>query len=152
VTSLEEAIEELPGRARARLAAFAAAFENLEARHYALFATKPESPQAVERAMAAANAALTGDRRDAVRSVIRAFTDAAAFNYSNRLALPDTLLLFQSLTDTAADRTRVMQSLERVIVGLVLWDELEDDDTPALIGPWAEVVARALGPSDGDAG
>lgn len=143
MTSLDQAIDGLPGGARARLAAFAAEFETLNAREYALFATKPESPQDVKRAMAAADAALTGERRDAVRAVIRAFTDAVAYSYSNRLALPDTLLLFNSLTDTAADRTRVMQALERVVVGLVLWDELGSDDTAALIGPWAELVERA---------
>jgi len=150
--SLEDALDDLPGAARERLARFAAEFEGLDARDYAFFATVPEDAGALQRAMSAADAALgQGPRRDAVRAAVGAFADAASIGYSNRLALPDTLLLFQSLADLPQDRVRLVASLERAVVALVLWDELDAADLGSLLGPWAEVVERAL-PGDAEVG
>jgi hypothetical protein len=57
------------------------------------------------------------------------------------MSLTDTLLLFQSLPDRAEDRTRFLQSVERTVVALILWDELDDEDRAALVGPWADLLA-----------
>ncbi|MCI0346048.1 MAG: hypothetical protein L0221_11495 [Chloroflexi bacterium] len=149
--TLEDALDRLPRPARERLARFAAEFEMLDAREYTLFGTVPEDIEALERAMAAADAALgLGSRREAVRAAVSAFVDAASIGYSNRLALPDTLLLFQSLADRAEDRVRLIASLERAVVALALWDELDSADLGALIGPWAEVTERALPQDDAE--
>ena len=82
----------------------------------------------------------TGPRRDAVRAAVDAFVDAGTVAYSRRMSLTDTLLLFQSLPDRAEDRSRFLATVERAIVGLILWDELEPDDLGALIGPWGGLV------------
>ncbi len=77
-----------------------------------------------------------------------AFVDAATVAYSRRLALPDTLLLFQSLTDRAEDRVRFLGSVERAVAGLILWDELADADRVALLGPWGFSVIPLIEAGD----
>jgi hypothetical protein len=56
------------------------------------------------------------------------------------MSLTDTFLLFQSLPDRAEDRVRFLATVERAVVGLILWDELGEDDLAALLGPWSAVV------------
>jgi hypothetical protein len=126
---------------RARLERFAAVFERLDASRYATL-TEGYDTGDVDAAKAAALELLGGSsrRRDGVRAAVQAFTDRATVAYADRLSLPDTLLLFQSLPDRAPDRLRFLQSLERVVVALVLWDELEPNDRAALVGPWASLV------------
>ncbi len=149
--SFEGALDQLPCAARERLARFAADFEDIDARDYALFATVPEDASALHRAMARADAALAeGPRRDAVRAAVAKFESAAALGYSQRMSLSDTFLLFNSLADRADDRVRLVASLERAIVALVLWDELDADDLGALLGPWAEVTERAIRENDAE--
>jgi hypothetical protein len=78
--------------------------------------------------------------RDAIRAAVNAFIDEGTRAYARRTSLTDTFLLFQSLPDRAEDRVRFLATVERAVVGLILWDELDEDTRSALIGPWAAVV------------
>jgi hypothetical protein len=42
----------------------------------------------------------------------------------------------QARRDQAADRIRFLATIDRAVVALILWDELEPFDRPALVGPW----------------
>jgi hypothetical protein len=136
------AVQGLAPAERARLERFAALFERLDASRYSML-TEGFDTAEVEAAKASARERIGGGsrRRDAVRAAVKAFTDAATTAYADRMSLPDTLLLFQSLPDRAPDRVRFLESVERVVVALILWDELEGDDLDALVGPWADLVA-----------
>lgn len=118
---------------------FALAFERLDASSYAMFADIPDQA-AVDRAQAAAlDRVGAGRRRDAVRAAVRAFVNEATLAYARRFSVPD-ILLFRSLQDRAVDRVRFLASVDRAVVGLILWDDLEDDDRVALVGPWLTFV------------
>ena len=135
----------LPPAARDRLRRFATVFDRLDASAYSTL-TEAVTDADVERAQESAMELVgtNGPRRDAVRTAIRAFTDAATRAYASRMSLPDTILLFQSLPDRAEDRAHFLGSVERVVVALILWDELEIDDREALVGPWATIVDPLL--------
>lgn len=126
---------------RTRLDRFAALFERLDASQYATLTELEDTPE-VEAAQEEAFRLVgrSGPRRDAVRSAIKAFTDAATVAYAQRMSLPDTLLLFQSLPDRARDRYRFLESVERAVVALILWDELGEDDREVLVGPWSGLL------------
>lgn len=142
-----DAIEDLDPAARARLERFAAVFERLDASRYITLAEVVDD-DAIDRAKTdALRIAGRGRRHDALRAAVRAFTDAATIAYSRRMSLTDTLLLYQSLPDRAEDRVRFLASVERVVVALALWDELDDDDRMTLVGPWAALVLGGVGPS-----
>jgi hypothetical protein len=136
-------IDDLAGlrpQERKRLELFAGVFDRLDARDYSTFAPVAE-PDGIDAAKEHANDVIrTPERRKAVHGAIERFVDAAAQGYSRRLSLTDTFLLNQSLPDRAEDRVRFASSVERAVVGLVLWDELDDDDRMALLGPWAATV------------
>jgi hypothetical protein len=139
-----DALDGLRPAERDRLEAFAAVFDRLDAGSYSTFTEIVEAedvPAAREHAIARIG---TGPRRATVRAAVAAFVDAATVAYSRRLALPDTFLLFQSLPDRAEDRVRFLGSVERAVVGLILWDELEDEDRIALLGPWGPSVVPAI--------
>jgi hypothetical protein len=139
-----EALDGLGQAERDRLEAFAAIFDRLDARSYSTFTETIESGEvgpARERALALVG---SGQRRDAVRAAVAAFVDAAIVAYARRLSLPDTFLLFQSLPDRAEDRVRFLASVERAVVALILWDELEDEDRVALLGAWGPSVIPAV--------
>jgi hypothetical protein len=139
-----EALDGLGQAERDRLEAFAAVFDRLDARSYSTFTETIESGEvgpARERALALVG---SGQRRDAVRAAVAAFVDAAIVAYARRLSLPDTFLLFQSLPDRAEDRVRFLASVERAVVALILWDELEDEDRVALLGAWGPSVIPAV--------
>ncbi len=125
---------------RERLERFALAFERVDASRYPLF-TEQSVPEEVGEAQARAIDVLgSGERKRAVRAAIDAFVDEATRAYSRRMSLPDTFLLFQSLPDRAEDRVRFLATVERAVVGLILWDELEDEDRVALVGPWLAFI------------
>ncbi|HJW23113.1 MAG TPA: hypothetical protein VJ506_11850 [Candidatus Limnocylindrales bacterium] len=128
---------------RRRLAAFASAFDRLDASMYASLADRGEPAVAAAKADALDR---LGDprRRQAVRAAVTAFIDEATVAYSRRMTLTDTLMLFQSLPDRAEDRVRFLASLERAVVAVVLWDELSASDRDALLGPWANVLPPSL--------
>lgn len=136
--------------ARRRLEAFGRAFERLGAGEYALFSTAPIDGDRHAAARAAAEASLGPSGRAATASAAEAFVAWAAAGYSNRLALPDTFLLFQSLPDRPEDRVRFRAALESAVLGIVAWDALDADDLAELLGPFAEMAARAIGLPAGD--
>jgi hypothetical protein len=140
------ALDGLQPAERDRLEAFAAVFDRLDARSYSTFTETVESGDVTEAKARALALIGSGPRRDAVRAAVAAFIDAATIAYSRRLSLPDTLLLFQSLPDRAEDRVRFLGSVERAIVALILWDELDDVDRVALLGAWAPSVIPLLEP------
>lgn len=140
---MADPVDELAGlqpEERARLERFALAFERVDASRYPLF-TEQSVPDAVADAQARA-LELLGERgrKQSVRAAVEAFVDEAARAYSRRMSLPDTFLLFQSLPDRAEDRVRFLATVERAVVGLILWEELEDDDRVALVGPWLSLI------------
>lgn len=137
----------LPPASENRLARFAAAFERLDAGTYATLATDASGDPEIERAMAAADAVIgQGPWRATVRTAVDRFRDWAARAYSSRLVQTDTVFLFQSLADRPDDRVRFAASLERAVIAVVLWDELDLDARDALLGPWQAIAERAVGP------
>ncbi len=88
----------------------------------------------------------SGARKSAVRAAIDAFVDAGTRAYSERMSLTDTFLLYQSLPDRAEDRVKFLTTVERAVVGLILWDDLDGDERAALLGPWSAF----LDAGDGD--
>ena len=136
----DDALAGLRPQERARLEAFAQAFDRVDASQYLSLTEAAPSATVLEAQERALELIGEGARRDAVRAAVDAFVDAAARAYSRRMSLTDTLLLFQSLPDRAEDRARFLSTVERAIVGLILWDELGPDDLGALIGPWGGFV------------
>jgi hypothetical protein len=131
----------LSGPARDRLARFAVAFDRLDASEYVQFADEHGDPERLRAAMEAARTvAGSGRRMAALEDATASARDAAMRAYSRRQNLADTFLLYQTVPDTTADRARFMASLERAVVALVLWEDLEPDDLDVLVGPWAEIV------------
>jgi hypothetical protein len=86
----------------------------------------------------------TGRRHDAIKVAIDRFCDAAMRRYSERLSAPELLGLRQVAPSNPADRVRVLQSLERAVAALILWDRLDDQTRAALAGPWGELVERSI--------
>ena len=125
---------------RRRLERFAYAFERVDASRYPQFTEVGESDDvstAQERALELLG---SGARKKAVRAAVAAFVDEGTLAYARRASLPDTFLMFQSLPDRAEDRVRFLATIERAVVGLILWDELGDGDRAALLGPWGAFV------------
>jgi hypothetical protein len=135
-----DALHALRADERARLERFAMAFERVDASRYPAFtevAPGPEVAAAQERALEVLRG---GARRAAVRAAVDAFVDAAAQAYSRRMSLTDVFLLFQANPESGADRARFLATVERAVVGLILWDELDADDLAALLGPWSALM------------
>ena len=125
---------------RARLDRFAATFDRLDASAYIQLADVTVDADVRAAQDAALERIGAGQRRDAVRAAVETFVDAATIAYSRRTSLTDTFLLNQSLPDRAEDRARFAASVERAVVGLILWDELDDEHLATLIGRWAPFV------------
>ena len=125
---------------RKRLEAFALAFEHLDASSYPMFAEQVVSDEVLAAQDRAIELLGSGARKSAVRAAIDAFVDAGTRAYSGRMSLTDTFLLYQSLPDRAEDRVKFLTTVERAVVGLILWDELDEDDRVALIGPWGAFI------------
>jgi hypothetical protein len=136
----DESLAALRPRARARLDAFAQAFDRVDASQYLSLTEAAPTPAVLDAQERALELIRDGPGMPAVRAAVEAFVDAASQAYSRRISLTDTLLLYQSLPDRADDRARFLSAVERAIVGLILWDELESDGLAALIGPWGGVV------------
>ncbi len=136
----DDALTGLRPRERGRLEAFAQAFDRVDASQYLSLTDVAPSDAVLDAQGRALELIGNGPRREAVRSAVEMFVDAGSQAYSRRMSLTDTLLLFQSLPDRAEDRSRFLSTVERAIVGLILWDELEPDDLGALIGPWGGFV------------
>jgi hypothetical protein len=125
---------------RKRLEQFALAFERLDASSYPLFTEQVVSEDVFAAQQEALKVIGSGGRKSAVRAAIDAFVDAGSRAYSGRMSLTDTFLLYQSLPDRAEDRVKFLTTVERAVVGLILWDELEPDDRAALLGPWSAFI------------
>ena len=125
---------------RNRLEAFAQAFERLDASSYPMFAEQTVSDEVFAAQDRAIELLGSGPRKSAVRAAIDAFVDAGTQAYSRRMSLTDTFLLYQSLPDRAEDRVKFLTTVERAVVGLILWDELDEEDRVALIGPWGAFI------------
>lgn len=136
-------LEGLRPAERARLDRFARAFDRIDASTYSQLADVVLDDELHAAQAAASDAIGGGARRAAVRAAIQSFVDAAATAYSRRMSLTDTFLLNQSLPDRPADRARLAASVERAVVGLILWDELDDEHVGRLIGRWAPYVDEA---------
>lgn len=124
---------------RERLERFARAFDDIDAASYATLADAgaPEAARAEHDAVALLG---TGGRHAAARAAIDAFVNQAAINYSRRMSLTDTLMLYQSLPDRPEDRVRFLRGVERAVVAVILGPELKPEDRLALLGPWLNVV------------
>jgi hypothetical protein len=125
---------------RQRLEQFARAFDRIDAGAYIQLADASVGPEIDAAQGAALRLIGSGPRRAAVRAAVESFIDAATLAYSNRTSLTDTFLLNQSLPDRAEDRVRFLSTVERAVVGLILWDQLDDAHLGALIGRWAPYV------------
>ena len=128
---------------RQRLEAFAQAFDRLDASSYPMFAEQVVSDDVFAAQDRALELLGSGSRKSAVRAAIDAFVDAGTQAYSRRMTLTDTFLLYQSLPDRAEDRVKFLTTVERAVVGLILWDELDADDRAALLGPWGALLDAA---------
>lgn len=135
-----EALAGLTTEERARLERFADAFEQIDASSYPTFTEVAETDDIRDAQQRALELMGTGPRREAIRTAVAAFVDEGARAYSRRMTLTDTFLLFQSLPDRAEDRVRFLATVERAVVAMVLWDELDGDDRAALLGPWGTIV------------
>jgi hypothetical protein len=138
-------LDNLPPGASGRLDRFAEAFGRLSANEYVLYATgSPDDPD-LAAARAVVDAALaSATRRAAVRTAVETFTDWAAQAYSRRLPATDTIMLYQSLPDRAEDRVRLLQGLERAVIAVILWDEIDAEVREILLGSWADMALRAV--------
>lgn len=138
-------LDNLPLGARARLDRFAEAFGRLSANEYVLYAAGSPDDPGLAAARAAVGAALaSATRRAAVRTAVETFTDWAAQAYSRRLPATDTIMLYQSLPDRAEDRVRLLQGLERAVIAIILWDEIDPELRDTMLGPWDEMAIRAI--------
>ncbi len=133
-------LEGLRPAERRRLERFAAAFDRIDAGAYIQLADVGVGPEIDAAEQTALELIGDGPRRATVRAAVESFIDAATVAYSNRTSLTDTFLLNQSLPDRAEDRVRFLSTVERAVVGLILWDELDDVHLGALIGRWAPYV------------
>ena len=137
----------LSSRERQRLERFAAEFEDIDPADYEQFAGTASSPDDVSAAQDAVNRVIgSGSRRAAIKHAVQAFTEAADLQVSRRFRAVDLLFGSRSFPSRPEDRTRLLASIERAVAAVIVWDELTDDERAALVGPWAQVVGRALGP------
>ena len=136
----DDALAGLRPAERARLDAFARAFDRVAAEQYPSFTEVAPGPEVTLAQEHAVELLASDARRRAVRASVDAFVDAGSQAYSRRTSMTDVFLLFQSLPDRAEDRVRFLATVERAVVGLVLWDELEADDRAALVGPWSSYL------------
>lgn len=130
---------------RRRLEQFAQAFDRLDASSYPLFTEQVVSEEVFAAQQEALKMIGSGGRKSAIRAAIDAFVDAGSRAYSGRMSLTDTFLLYQSLPDRAEDRVKFLTTVERAVVGLILWEELDPDDRAALVGPWGNFIDRLDG-------
>jgi hypothetical protein len=140
-----DAAAALDATARRRLDRFASAFERINAHDYIQFAVEPSDPDVTKRAEAQILRLIgTGTRREAIRSAIESFIEAAGIAYSNHLSLPQYLLLNDGVVDQPEDRRRFLRTLERAVAALILWDQLSESEQVTLAGPWGTLVDQAV--------
>lgn len=132
---------------RDRLERFAAAFESIDPRDYEIFAGSTAPEEEIDAARTVALRAIgSGTREAAVERAAQAFVRAADRAIAERSFDPLLLYAGSARTPRGEDRAKLAQSLERAVVAVIVWDDLRDEEREALLGPWARVVERALGP------
>jgi hypothetical protein len=139
-------LDGLDARARQRLDRFAALFDNVSETDLIRFAGPEEPDVRLRAAMTTAQHELrTPTRRDAVKAAVDRFVHAAQQRYAEHFSLPELFGIGAIARQSAPDRIRVFQALERAVVAVVLWDHLDDETRAVLAGPWAELVDAAMG-------
>jgi len=131
---------------RDRLERFGRAFDGLDPLLYENYGVGAADAASLEEARRAAMRAIgTGEaRRNAVRAAVREFTDTADRAVAGRHEYPAILLTGRFSSPRAADRVSMLQSLERAVVAVVVWNELTVDERDVLLGPWAQFAEMAL--------
>ena len=130
---------------RDRLERFAAAFEGIDPLDYEVFAGTTASEKEIEEARAVAVQAIgSGSRRAAVERAVQAFARAAERALMERSFSPIFLYAGAGRSPRVEDRVRLVQSLERAVVAVILWDELREAEREVLLGPWARLADRAM--------
>ena len=137
---------------RARLNAFADAFDRVDATAYPRFAdliVTDEVRAAQERAIAHID---DGPRGRAIQAAVETFTEAGARAYPERSTPQPVSPWFlggivgmamgrsQARRDRSADCIRFLATIDRAVVALILWDELDPFDRARLLGPWGTYV------------
>ena len=59
--------------------------------------------------------------------------------------MPQIILGLSGVSSRPEDRARLLQGLERAVVALIVWDDLDSAQRDVLLGPWAYLAARAVG-------
>ncbi|HLX34281.1 MAG TPA: hypothetical protein VKR30_03450 [Candidatus Limnocylindrales bacterium] len=134
------------GRAsRRRLERFSEGFDEIDARDLVLFAGPSEPDRELELAMERADQVLgSGRERGATKAAVQAAIHAAQVRFVEDFSVTRLIGLGTNRVLTADDRVRVFRSLERVVVALIVWDRLSGAEQAALVGPWREMVERAV--------
>ena len=121
------------------------AFEDVDPLDYEIFAGTTASEDELETARAAALRVVgSSSRREAVERAIQAFTGSAERAMAERSFHPILLYAGAARSPRVEDRARLLQSLERAVVAVILWDELDETERDVLLGPWARLADRAM--------
>jgi hypothetical protein len=135
---------------RDRLERFAEAFEDVDPLDYEIFAGTTAPADEIEVAREEALRAIgSGSRRAAVERAMRSFTAAADRALASRMPMPQVILGSSGVSQRPEDHARLLQGLERAVVALIVWDEIDRVQRDVLLGPWARLADRALGDDSG---
>lgn len=135
----------LDSGARRRLERFGALFDDISEGDLLLFGGPDEPDPVLAEAMRQADLALgNGALRAATKAAIQEFVHAAQVRFVDRFSITELIGIGSRSRPSANDRVRVLKSLERAVVALVVWDRLDATDQAALAGPWRELVEHAV--------
>jgi hypothetical protein len=137
-------VDALDVAARRRLDRFARRFDAIPVTDFMLFAGPTTPDGRLQAAMDAANEAMGPRLRNTAKGAVAEFVKAAQLRYAERFSVLELLGVGSNRASSADDRFRVFQSLERAVVALVLWNQLDDETRSALGGPWAELIEAAV--------
>ena len=85
-----------------------------------------------------------GSERVATKRAIQSFVRAAQARYVEDFGLMKLLGIGAKQTSSAEDRVRVFKSLERAVVGIILWERLTPEEQASLAGPWRDLVDASI--------
>jgi cytosine/adenosine deaminase-related metal-dependent hydrolase len=139
--------EGLGAKVRRRLDLFARAFDELNAKTLVLFAGPSTPDDVMASAMKRADEVLqSGLERAATKEAVQLFVKSAQVRLVEEFGISKLLGMGSNQMPSADDRVRVFKSLERAVVALVVWDRLDPSEQAALVGPWRDLVERAVEP------
>ena len=129
-----------------RLERFATAFEAVDPLVYETYGVVPVDDDVLEQARQAAMRAIGSGsaRREAAKAAVKRFVDAADRAIADRREYPSMIFAGKFSSPRAVDRAGVLQSLERAVVGIIVWDDLTQDERDILLGPWTNLAESAL--------